>query len=90
MTEYLKQSGSGHIYVWTEALAKREDMTPCGGPDAEAQDQSPAADDSSQAKSLEDMTKAELLVVANGMGLPVAAAMAKADILAKIREAQEL
>jgi hypothetical protein len=26
--KYLKQKGSGHVYVWSEALSQRDDMEP--------------------------------------------------------------
>jgi len=32
MTKYLKQASSGHIYIETEALKLREDMSPCDAP----------------------------------------------------------
>lgn len=84
--KYLRQIGTDHVYVYTEALAKRTDMAPCDSIESEGDPEALAGD--SQPKPLEEMTKAQLLGLAGDSGVEVSTAMKKEDIIAKLREAQ--
>lgn len=84
--KYLRQTGTNHTYVYTEALAKRTDMAPCDNIDPDDDSEALAGD--SQPKLLEEMTKAQLLALSGDSGVEVSTAMKKEDIIARLREAQ--
>lgn len=90
--KYLQQKGSGHVYVWTEALAKRTDMIPCDGPgqtktEEDKQPLSPPQNEGADPDEYDQMNKPDLLLLAKGKGLAVTPAMNKPEIIAALRTA---
>jgi len=90
--KYLQQQGSGHVYVWTEALAKRADMVPCDGPGQtkSEEDNQPLPtpqNEGGEPDEYDQMNKPDLLLLAKGKGLAVTPAMNKPEIIAALRAA---
>ena len=82
---YLQEkNGDPYLYIWTEALAARDDMREVRGPGSEPL----RGDDADEGDELDRMTVAELRDYAEENGVDLTGVTKKADIREAIRAAE--